>query len=87
MLTCTDLSALGTRPKYQKQGAASLLVQRGVEKADDFNIPAYLEATTDGKGVYMKHGFEEVEKFKLELAPWKEGEFFNVCMIRQPKSS
>ena len=82
----TDLSALGTKPKYQKQGVGSLLVQQGCERADDYNIPAYLEGTADGKGLYMKHGFEEVDQFKLELSPWKEGDFSNVCMIRPAKS-
>ena len=34
----------------------------------------------------MKQGFKEVDQFKLELAPWKDGDIFNVCMIRPAKS-
>jgi hypothetical protein len=62
-------------------------MKHGCERADDYNLPAYLEATADGKDLYMKYGFEEVEKFILELAPWREGDFFNVCMVRPAKSS
>lgn len=61
-------------------------MQQGCERADDYNMPSYLESTADAKGVYSKQGFEEVDQFKLELAPWKEGDFVNVCMIRPAKS-
>ena len=61
-------------------------MQQGCEKADDYNMPSYLESTASAKGLYLKQGFDEVDQFKLELAPWKEGDFFNVCMIRPAKS-
>ncbi|OQU98400.1 hypothetical protein CLAIMM_04194 [Cladophialophora immunda] len=80
------LAAVGTSPKYQKQGAASLLVQWGLERADDRGLPAYVESAPAALRLYEKHGFKEVCKLPLEMSPWKEGEYLNVCMVRQPPS-
>jgi ribosomal protein S18 acetylase RimI-like enzyme len=34
--------------------------------------------------LYEKYGFQEISDLKLDLAPWKEGEYLNKCMVRQP---
>lgn len=77
-----DLSAIGTSTKYQKQGAAAMLLQWGIERIDDHGLPAYLEATPAGLSLYQRFGFREVDRLRLETLPWKEGDFFNICMIR-----
>lgn len=44
-------------PKYQRMGIGSALVGWGVEKADELNVDAIVEASVFGKGLYEKHGF------------------------------
>ncbi|KIW13290.1 hypothetical protein PV08_08478 [Exophiala spinifera] len=81
------LAALGTSPQYQRQGAASLLMTWGVERADDRGVAIYVEASPDASRLYEKHGFHEVSRLRLDMAPWKEGDYFNTCMIREPTTS
>ncbi|KIX94455.1 uncharacterized protein Z520_09841 [Fonsecaea multimorphosa CBS 102226] len=80
------LAVIGTSPKYQKQGAASLLLQWGLERADDLELAAYVESAPPALRLYEKYGFKEVSKLPLEMSPWKDGEYLNVCMVRQPSS-
>ena len=76
------LAAVGTSKKYRKQGAASLCLEWGTRLADEKGLPGYVEGTPSGIGIYQKYGFEVVDKLRLELSPWNEGDFWNVCMIR-----
>ena len=78
------LAALGTSPKYQRRGAASLLLKWGLERCDDRDLAVYVESAPPALQLYKKYGFEEVSDLKLELAPWREGKFINKCMVRQP---
>ena len=80
-----DLAGVGTASKYRKQGAASLCLQWGTEIADEKGLPGYVEGTPLGISVYQKYGFEIVDRLKLELSPWREGDCWNVCMVRPPK--
>ncbi|KIW52682.1 hypothetical protein PV05_08307 [Exophiala xenobiotica] len=80
------LAAVGTSPKYQKQGAASQLLNWGVERADDQGLTIYVEATPAALRLYEKHGFREVGRLQLDLAPWKAGDYSNMCMVREPTS-
>jgi len=78
------LAMVGTSPKYQHQGAASLLLNWGIERADDHGLASYVEGTSAGLRLYEKHGFKEVAQLQLDLSPWKEGDYFNICMVREP---
>ncbi|KAK7903157.1 hypothetical protein LTR67_001174 [Exophiala xenobiotica] len=80
------LAAVGTSPKYQKQGAASQLLNWGVERADDQDLAIYVEASPAALRLYEKHGFREVGRLQLDLAPWKAGDYSNMCMVREPTS-
>jgi predicted acetyltransferase len=84
-LLCEDLASVGTATKYRKQGAASLCVEWGTRLADEKGLPGYVESTPSGINVYRKYGFEIVDRLKLELSPWNEKEYWNVCMIRPAK--
>lgn len=75
---------VGTNPKYQNQGAASKLLEWGLERADDKRLAAYVEGAPAGLRLYEKFGFKEVARLQLDMSPWKEGNYFNLCMIRQP---
>jgi predicted GNAT family N-acyltransferase len=85
-LTRTDLSVIGTSAKHRKQGAASLLVKWGTERADDYNLPSYLEASKAGYNLYRKYGFAEVDNLAIEISRWGGEDFVDFCMIRPAKS-
>jgi GNAT superfamily N-acetyltransferase len=76
------LAATGTSSNWRKQGAASMLLQQGLLIADRNGLPSYVEGTPSAMKLYRKFGFADVEHIKLDCSPWKEGEFFNVCMRR-----
>lgn len=76
------LAATGTTLKWRKQGAASMLLQRGLLVADRHALPSYVEGTPSAANLYRRFGFAEVGKIRLDCSPWKEGDFFNVCMRR-----
>ncbi|KAF2796037.1 GNAT acetyltransferase-like protein [Melanomma pulvis-pyrius CBS 109.77] len=46
-----------THPNSRHRGAASLSLQWGIEKADEMNVEAFIEATVDGAQLYERFGF------------------------------
>ncbi|KAK0127842.1 hypothetical protein ONS96_007343 [Cadophora gregata f. sp. sojae] len=54
---CAVLDICFTHPLYQKLGAGKLLVEYGVAEADRRGVPAWVEASILGKGLYEKYGF------------------------------
>lgn len=45
--------------RFQRKGAAIALVRWDVKRADELCIPAYLEASDVGYGLYAKLGFKK----------------------------
>ncbi|EXJ77805.1 hypothetical protein A1O3_10034 [Capronia epimyces CBS 606.96] len=73
-----------TSPQYQRQGAGSLLLDWGLERADDRGLATYVEASPAAVRLYQRHGFKEVDRLALDLLPYKEGDYVNLCMVRRP---
>jgi ribosomal protein S18 acetylase RimI-like enzyme len=64
------LFLLGTRPEWQCRGIGSALMRPVLERCDRDDMPAYLEATSEGnKGLYLRHGFEVTGEIKLPGGP------------------
>ncbi|KAL8276596.1 hypothetical protein RQP46_011019 [Phenoliferia psychrophenolica] len=61
------LAPLWVKPEYQKQGAAALLLQQMIDRADADGDAIYLEASRAGQPVYEKRGF--VVEGKSEAYP------------------
>ena len=61
------LSFLGTDPLHERRGAASLLLQWGLDRCMTENIPAYLESTVDAGPLYGRHGFKAAEDVSMVL--------------------
>ncbi|KAH8194169.1 hypothetical protein TruAng_011670 [Truncatella angustata] len=55
-------------PKYQRQGFGKALMSWGCERFDEVKSDAYLEASSEGQGLYEKFGFKVIE-------PHSYGEF------------
>ncbi|KAI1194011.1 hypothetical protein F5X97DRAFT_16798 [Nemania serpens] len=50
-----------TDPDYRRHGLCGMIMQWGCDMADLLFLPAWIEPTEDGRGVYKKFGFYEVE--------------------------
>ena len=80
------LSFIATDPAHERRGAASLLLQWGLEQSQQNNIPAYLESTVDAGPLYERKGFVPVETISMVLEG-KGGEsmvYEEVCFIFRP---
>lgn len=55
------LSLLITHPEHQRRGAGAMLIQWGLDKADELKLPSFLEASDAGKPLYERFGFETQE--------------------------
>ena len=55
-----DLDALITHPDYRRQGAASMLIQWGCDRADQDGIPIWVDSSQEGAQIYQRFGFRDV---------------------------
>ncbi len=75
------LWALGVEPAYQGQGIGGLLLQPILKRADDTDIPCYLETETERNiKFYQKHGFYVVHE---EHIAWLDQKVW--MLRREPK--
>ena len=68
------LAAVGVDPAWQGEGLGSRLVLSGIRRAEEANVPVYLETETEGNvGFYEHLGFDVIEQVTavgLELPIW-----------------
>ena len=73
------LTLAGVEPMLQGQGIGSALLRAGLDRCDEQQLQAYLEATSPGsRDLYARHGFEELGVIQHGVMPpmWP--------MLRQP---
>lgn len=64
------LFLLGTRLEWQSRGIGSDLIRLVLEICDRDQVPAYLEATSEGnRRLYLRHGFKVTEEIQLPEGP------------------
>ncbi|OAA69076.1 acetyltransferase, GNAT family [Cordyceps fumosorosea ARSEF 2679] len=81
------LKLLHTDPTYQRRGAASMLLKRWAERADEHGLESYLEATEEGRPLYEKFGYETVDVLVTDFSKWGGPDKFETClMLRKPKT-
>jgi len=61
------LESLVCLPDHHRRGAGGMLVKWGTDKADELGLLSYLEASPQGKGLYLKHGFQAIRELKSDL--------------------
>lgn len=82
------LNSLATHPDHQGRGAAKVMLDWGVGKADSEGLVLYLDATATGRAVYEKRGFRLVRVLEWDREQWGgEGKDWHACMVRQPHGS
>lgn len=65
---CWILMHMVTRPSQRGRGAAGMLIEWGVKKAEENGVPAYLEAAKLAMPLYEKFGFRQVgELISMDL--------------------
>ena len=75
------LMFLATDKAWRRQGAAKSCVKWGLEKCEELRIPAYLEASQQGRPVYERLGFEVVEQLHMDV---EEEKSFEPAMMWWP---
>lgn len=60
------LEACWVEPQYRRQGLGTLLLNWGLEKADELGLETFLESTECGKELYAKNGFTLLHEFTWE---------------------
>ena len=81
------LNGLSTHPDQQGRGAAALLLDWGLKKADKEGLTTYLDATQMARPIYERRGFELRKGLEWDRVPWGgEGRDWHGCMVRQPRT-
>jgi GNAT superfamily N-acetyltransferase len=65
-----SLDTLVTHKDHHRRGAGGLLGRWGLDKADEAGLEAYLEASSMGRPLYERWGFEPVKEIDLDLRRW-----------------
>lgn len=79
------LALLVTSPRYRRLGAGSLLVEWGIRKSEETGLPLYLQASEQGRRLYLHHGFREMDTVRFDLGGYGlEGVENMTEMLRDP---
>jgi hypothetical protein len=58
---------VGTDPKFQGQGAGTMLTEWGLARAQEDSLPVYLESTIAASSLYRHLGFVSLDGFSMTL--------------------
>lgn len=61
------MAILTVVPEAQRRGVGSALLREGLKEADRRGVPAFIEASPAGLGLYKKFGWEETVKTTVNL--------------------
>ncbi|KAJ9494083.1 hypothetical protein H2202_010390 [Exophiala xenobiotica] len=83
------LDLLQTDPQYQGRGAGGMLIQFGLDMADQLRVPAYLESSPNAHGLYYRYEFRDIGQFTLN-PKWNYGDadgtiYFMIRDVPEPK--
>ncbi|PGH01464.1 hypothetical protein AJ79_07902 [Helicocarpus griseus UAMH5409] len=88
---CYCLSYIGTDPKHQRRGAATMLIRWGMERSMSENVPIQLESTMIAWPLYEKLGFQAKANICMQLEGiGNDGEavdYEEMSLVFQPPTS
>ncbi|KFX90617.1 hypothetical protein V490_06365 [Pseudogymnoascus sp. VKM F-3557] len=64
------MSILAVRPEYQRKGLGSMLLAPVLEQVDKENAKAFVQGSAQGVGLYLKHGWVEVDEILMDYSPY-----------------
>lgn len=64
------MSLLAVRPEYQRKGLGSKLLEPVLEQVDKEQKSTYIEASKKGLGLYLKHGWKEIDELLVDQRPY-----------------
>jgi len=84
-ISLSVLALLVTSEEYRHKRAGSLLLQWGLERSEQLNIPCYLQASVQGRRLYEKYGFQAIDTVEFDLGEYGlDGMEEMTEMIRHP---
>ena len=87
-LLLVELVSLNTLPKYQRQGIGSMVMRWGTGKLEEMQVPSFIVSSEQGYGLYMKHGYKEVDRWEVDMGRWPQwggnGMYMNAFLTRYP---
>ncbi|KAF1836774.1 hypothetical protein BDW02DRAFT_545349 [Decorospora gaudefroyi] len=79
------LHILVTDPQHHRRGAGAMALRWGFNKADEVQLPCFLESSPMGKPLYERMGFKVQEVVTWDLTKYGlEGEDTSTVMLREP---
>lgn len=78
------MAILTVMPEVQRRGVGSALLREGLREADRRGLPAFIEASPSGLGLYKKFGWEEKLKTTVNLKDYggEDVECVTVGLVR-----
>lgn len=61
-----------------------MLMKWGTDKLEEMKVPWFILSTDQGYGLYLKHGFKEIERWETDMSRWLPGQgmYKNVFLTR-----
>lgn len=79
---------IGVLPAHQRKGLGALLIAEGVANVDRDNARVYLEASTAGYRLYLRHGWKQVDEVAIDISRYGgRGEVTMKLLLRKPGSN
>lgn len=63
---------MAVQPEHQRAGIGSLLMKWGVERADSLGLEMFIEATPQGRNLYLKSGFRDAARVNVNMSHVEE---------------
>jgi predicted N-acetyltransferase YhbS len=71
-------------PVYQNRGVGKMLIEWGIQKADEMGVDIWLVSTPNAKGFYERAGWETRQEAAMDLGKFGgSGEYVRRWMVRK----
>lgn len=65
-----------------------MIMKWGTDRLEATKIPGFIVSTDEGYGLYLKHGYKEIESWEADMSRWPElgvnGKYKNAYLVRHP---